>query len=102
VALMVPDWELLADEGITGEAATLVAEPGVRAVFQRIVDACNQDLASFETIKRFALLSRDFSEQLDELTPTLKPKRRVIADHFAAAVDALYLEKGFQPVQARA
>jgi long-chain acyl-CoA synthetase len=62
----------------------------VRAIYQVIVDRCNQGLAGFEMIKRFALLTREFSEELDELTPTLKPKRRVIAAHFDMEIAALY------------
>ena len=55
-----------------------------------VVTRTNQDLASFETVKRFALLPRDFTEEQDELTPTLKPKRRVIAQHFADEIEAMY------------
>jgi long-chain acyl-CoA synthetase len=90
VALLVPDWKLLAAEGITGEPAALVEDPRVRELFQRIVDATNEELASFETVKRFALLPRDFSESFDELTPTLKPKRRIITAHFAEQIAKLY------------
>jgi long-chain acyl-CoA synthetase len=62
----------------------------VRAIYQVIVDCCNRGLAGFEMIKRFALLPREFSEERDELTPTLKPKRRVIAAHFEDEIAGLY------------
>ena len=92
-ALIVPDWDAIAAErGLQGGPDGWVADEGVRAEFKAVVDECNQDLASFETVKRFALLPRDFSEEQDELTPTLKPKRRVIAQHFADVIDAMYAE----------
>jgi long-subunit acyl-CoA synthetase (AMP-forming) len=63
VALIAPNWELLAAvEGIRGAPSDLVADERVPARYQHIVDSCNQGLAGFETIKRFALLTRDFSE----------------------------------------
>jgi long-chain acyl-CoA synthetase len=93
IALIVPDWEALAADGIfTGDPATLARDPAVRGYFQRKVDAVNQDLASFETVKRFALLERDFTEEADELTPSFKTKRRVIAEHYRTVVDGLYAE----------
>ena len=91
VALIVPDWAALeADAGITGEPSKLADDPAVVARFAAIVDAVNQGQAGFETIKYFALLDRDFTEAEGELTPTLKKKRRVITQHFAAQIDELY------------
>lgn len=91
VALIVPDWDALAaDAGFTGAPATLVNDGAVRARFQAVVDAVNQNLASFETIKYFTLLERDFTEAHDELTPSLKKKRRVIAQNFKVQIDAMF------------
>jgi long-chain acyl-CoA synthetase len=91
VALIVPDWQALAaDMGLEGAPAKLVADPGVRAHFAAIMDRVNQGQASFETVKYFALLPRDFTEAQDELTPSLKKKRRVIARHFQDVVEDLY------------
>jgi long-chain acyl-CoA synthetase len=91
VALIVPDWEAIAVQlGIIAEPAVLREDERVRILIQRAVDECNHELAGFETIKRFVLLLRDFSEEADELTPTLKPKRRIIAAHHADEIDAVY------------
>jgi long-chain acyl-CoA synthetase len=91
VGLIVPDWEALAaDAGFTGEPAKLVNDAAVRARFQTVIDAVNQNLASFETIKYFALLERDFSEAYGELTPTLKKKRRVIAQNFHEPIETMF------------
>ncbi|HEX6702578.1 MAG TPA: long-chain fatty acid--CoA ligase [Gaiellaceae bacterium] len=62
----------------------------VRDLVQGIVDGVNAELSRFEQIKRFAILPRDFSAEHGEVTPTLKLKRRVCAEHFAREVEALY------------
>jgi long-chain acyl-CoA synthetase len=60
------------------------------AAVQEQVDRVNADLSRFEQIKRFAILPRDFSADEGEVTPTLKLKRRVIAEHFADEIEKLY------------
>jgi long-chain acyl-CoA synthetase len=91
VALIVPDWKALrADNATVGDVAGAVNDGALRARFSAIVDEVNQGLASFETVKYFALLDRDFTEAEGELTPTLKKKRPVITQHFHAQIDAMY------------
>jgi long-chain acyl-CoA synthetase len=75
-------------QGITN--GTLGADPRVRELMQRAVDEANARLAHPEQIKRFAILPRDFSADAGEVTPTLKLKRRVCLEHFAAEIDLLY------------
>ena len=67
-----------------------LARGQVQEQVQSIVDRVNADLSPFEQIKRFTLLERDFSADEDEVTPTLKLKRRVVAEHFAAEIEELY------------
>jgi len=67
-----------------------VLDPNVRDLFAATVDSVNKSLASFETVKYFVLLERDFSEAEGELTPTLKKKRRVIAQHFQDRIEEMY------------
>jgi long-chain acyl-CoA synthetase len=57
---------------------------------QAVVDGVNAELSRFEQIKRFRVLPRDFSAENDEVTPTLKLKRRVVAEHFAREIEELY------------
>ena len=91
IALIVPDWTALAaDMGIEGAPAQLVNDNQLRSRFTTLIDQANQGQASFEAVKYFALLDRDFSEAEGELTPTLKKKRRVIEDHFASQIEELY------------
>jgi long-chain acyl-CoA synthetase len=68
----------------------LAADDGVRELIQGVVDEVNRDRSRFEQIKRFRILPRDFSAEHDEITPTLKLKRRVVHEHFADEIEALY------------
>jgi long-chain acyl-CoA synthetase len=63
----------------------------VQALIQEVVDDVNRAKASFEQVKRFTILPRDFSAERDEVTPTLKLKRKVCTEHFAGEIDALYV-----------
>ena len=69
-------------EGVTHETA--------QQEMQQVVDNVNRDRSRFEQIKRYTILSRDFTAEEGELTPTLKLKRRVCQEHFAAEIEALY------------
>jgi long-chain acyl-CoA synthetase len=62
----------------------------VETLIQDVVDDVNRERSRFEQIKRFAILPRDFSTEEGEVTPTLKLKRRVVEEHFAAEIDRLY------------
>jgi len=57
---------------------------------QRAVDEVNSELSRYEQIKRFTVLPRDFTLEAGEVTPTLKLKRRVCQEHFAAEIEELY------------
>lgn len=70
-----------------------VDHEGVLAVLQQYVDGVNADLAGYETIKKFTVLPKDFTVEDDELTPTLKVKRRIIQKKYEDLIDAFYAEK---------
>jgi long-chain acyl-CoA synthetase len=57
---------------------------------QEVVDEVNRDRVSVEQIKKFVIVPREFSLEEGEVTPTLKLRRRVIHDHFAAEIEQLY------------
>ena len=63
---------------------------GAAPAVQRAVDQVNSELSRYEQIKRFTILPRDFTLEAGEVTPTLKLKRRVCLEHFAAEIEALY------------
>ena len=67
-----------------------VSHEDAEAEVQRAVDEVNRDLSRFEQVKRFTILPRDFTAEDGEVTPTLKLKRSVCQEHFAAEIEALY------------
>ncbi|HVM45640.1 MAG TPA: long-chain fatty acid--CoA ligase [Candidatus Thermoplasmatota archaeon] len=68
----------------------LLDDPRVRQLFQDAVDACNARSADFESIRAFHLVPHVFTVDRDELTPTLKKKRRVIHAHYRDGIEALF------------
>jgi long-chain acyl-CoA synthetase len=64
----------------------------LHAVIEKTVAEVNATLASYETVKSFAILPVDFSEATGELTPSLKVKRDVVASKFAGVIAGLYGE----------
>jgi len=62
----------------------------VQALFQRLLDQINLELAQFEKIKRFALLPSEMTVEGGELTPTLKLRRSVVEERWAAVIEQLY------------
>ena len=79
-------WSVLA----SGPLAPLAADDRVLAAVQEGVDAANAKLARVEQIKRFHVVAGDWLPGGEELTPTMKLKRRPIAAKYAAEIDALY------------
>jgi long-chain acyl-CoA synthetase len=73
------------------DPAALATHPPFLEDLRRRVDAeVNAHLARFETVKRFHVLPRDLTVEAGELTPTLKLRRKVILEQYAAEIDALY------------
>src|SRR5918992_780752 len=65
-------------------------EEGVQAEVQRGVDAANEQLARVEGIKKFKVLTDEWQPGGDELTPTMKLKRKPIHEKYAEEIDELY------------
>ena len=74
------------------EVAKLDGAKDVNALVAEAVERVNENLARFEQVRRFEILPRDFSPEENEITPTLKLKRRVVEQNFAAALEELYAE----------
>jgi long-chain acyl-CoA synthetase len=68
----------------------LVSHPDVRALIDPLIAELNRDLARHETIKNYAILPRDLSQEAGDLTPTLKVKRRVVEAKNQALLDGFY------------
>jgi long-chain acyl-CoA synthetase len=62
----------------------------VIAEVQKAVDDANTAVSKAESIRKFAILDSDFTEESGHLTPSLKLKRNVVMRDFEDEVDALY------------
>jgi long-chain acyl-CoA synthetase len=70
--------------------AALAHDERVRAAVQEGIDAANAKLAKVEQVKKFTIVEGDWLPSGDELTPTMKLKRKPIAEKYAGAIDAMY------------
>jgi long-subunit acyl-CoA synthetase (AMP-forming) len=84
-----PAWA--ATQGIErNELEALAHDDRVRAAVQEGVDSANEKLARVEQIKKFTIVEGDWLPSGDELTPTMKLKRKPIAEKYAGQIAALY------------
>jgi long-chain acyl-CoA synthetase len=93
IALVGPNWDLVrSDFEIPASVTTeeISKRSDVRDLLLREVTEKSADLASFETIRRIALLPRDLTIEDGELSPTLKVKRRVVQKKFAELIESAY------------
>ncbi len=72
------------------EAAEGMSDDEIRAVVQGAVDDVNADSARVRQLKKFVILDDPLSIEGGELTPTLKVKRKVVREHFADEIEAMY------------
>ncbi|MDH7512971.1 MAG: long-chain fatty acid--CoA ligase [Clostridiales bacterium] len=96
-ALVVPNFEKLEGyarfNGIPfADRAALVRNEKIRNFIQAEIDRATPDLASFEKIKKIALLDRDFEIEKEEITPTLKVRRNIIEKKYEGLINSLYEE----------
>ena len=96
-ALIVPDWEQVESytqlKGIKARnRAELCSHPRIVDLFERQIAGLTPDLASYERVKKVALIEKELTIAGGELTPTLKVKRRVIDEKYRDVIDALYDE----------
>jgi long-chain acyl-CoA synthetase len=86
---MLPMWA--ANHGLEGiTPAKARTDETVLAELQKAVDEANTAVSKAESIRKFAVLEADFTEESGHLTPSLKLKRNVVMRDFADEVDALY------------
>jgi long-chain acyl-CoA synthetase len=94
VALIVPRYEALKHALQLDALAPkdLANHPAVLACIRAEIDRETAECASYEKIKAFRLLSQELTQASGELTPTLKIKRRLVSERYAADIEALYTE----------
>lgn len=89
----LPGWRERHGKAATGDpasAADLVDDPELRGEIAAAVEEANQAVSRAERIRKFRILPVDFTEAGGELTPTLKVKRTVVAQQYAAEIAAIY------------
>ncbi|WP_116113750.1 AMP-dependent synthetase/ligase [Austwickia chelonae] len=95
VALLQPNFAGLEEIGssrgwpVTDRDA-LVHHPDVQALYEQKITAAGQGMARHEQIQKFRLLPGELSIDSGEMTPTLKVKRRIVAEHFAHLIEDMY------------
>ncbi|MFL5319808.1 MAG: AMP-dependent synthetase/ligase [Myxococcaceae bacterium] len=86
--------KLLSDKGVTiTDYAELSKRAEIREAVQAAVSSVNAEQPPYNTMKKFVILDRDFSQETGEMTPTLKVKRKVCTQKFKAELDSMYDEK---------
>jgi len=101
-ALVVPNFEKLEDYARFNNIAfasrsDLVKNEQVINFIKSEIDRATPNLASYEKIKKIALLNRDFEIEKGEITPTLKVKRNIVEQKYKDVIDALYREDINEP-----
>ncbi|HWI30472.1 MAG TPA: long-chain fatty acid--CoA ligase [Microbacterium sp.] len=89
---MLPTW--LSNNGLPADMSLEDAakSPEVRAEVQRAIDIANKHVSRAESIRKFTILSAEWTEASGHLTPKMSIKRNVIMSDFASDVEALYSE----------
>jgi long-chain acyl-CoA synthetase len=86
---VAPVWA--AQQGIEDSSlAALAKDERLHAEIQRAVDETNKQVSKVEGVKKFTILGEDWHPGGDELTPTMKLKRKPIAEKYATEIEAMY------------
>jgi long-chain acyl-CoA synthetase len=86
---------LATPDGLAEVLKTVTAEPELRKRVAAAVRRGNEKLSRVEQVKRVLLLDRELSLEQDEITPTLKVKRKNVEQKLASAFDRLYEDDSF-------
>ena len=93
-ALIVPNLQSLQAElsrlGITTHAEQSLSQPQVTALYQQRINARLSAVSHYEQVRKFVLLPRQFSIEEGEMTAKLSLRRKVIEEHFAPEIEALF------------
>ncbi|MCK3658580.1 long-chain fatty acid--CoA ligase [Pasteurellaceae bacterium Pebbles2] len=97
-ALIVPCFESLEDYAKQlnikyQDRLELIKHSQILQMFEKRINDLQKELAHFEQIKKFTLLPQAFTTKMEEITPTLKLRRKVIMERYRAQIDAMYGSK---------
>ena len=97
---VAPVWARKAGIEFTS-TANLARHPAIRAEIQKAVDECNRHVSNVESVRRFAILPVEWTPESEELTPTLKLKRRVVSEKYDDVIEEMYAreEQRSAPIQ---
>lgn len=76
---------------IAGDCNNLTGSESLLHAVQQMIEEVNARVSTSESIKKFAIVERDFEIEKDEVTPTGKLKREVVTAHYRELIDSLYL-----------
>jgi long-chain acyl-CoA synthetase len=83
-------WKQRNSKPANASVGDLVNDPDLMAEVDAAVKQANTVVSHAESIRKFRILPVDFTEDTGELTPTLKVKRKVVAEKFATDIEAIY------------
>ena len=86
----IDGWKERNAKNANASVGDLATDPDLIAEIDLAVKEANQAVSKAEAIRKFRILPVDFTEDTGELTPTLKVKRKVVAEKFAADIEAIY------------
>jgi long-chain acyl-CoA synthetase len=86
---VAPVWARKAGIEFTS-TAELARHPAIRAELQKAVDECNRHVSNVESVRRFTVLPVEWTPESEEVTPTLKLKRRVVSEKYEREIDEMY------------
>lgn len=94
-ALIVPAFDVLEEYAKQlnikyQDRMELIKHSEIVKMFEKRIEELQQELAHFEKIKKFTLLPQAFSAKLEEITPTLKLRRKVILERYRKQIEAMY------------
>ena len=74
------------------DPADLLTAPAFLEMIEAHMQVRNSQLARFETIKKYRIVQREFSQEMGELTPSLKLRRNVVLENFPSLIEEMYAE----------
>jgi len=96
-ALIVPCFEVLEEYAASNNISftsreDLVNKPEILKFYRGVIDERQKDLGRVEQIKKFTLLTNEFSQETGEITPTMKIKRRFVTEKYSEEIYRMYEE----------
>ncbi|MFA6234898.1 MAG: AMP-dependent synthetase/ligase, partial [Bacteroidota bacterium] len=94
-ALIVPDFDALKEyadaHGIPySDKAELVKNSEINNLIEKTIQATQKDLANYEKVRRFTLLDQAFSIENEQMTPSMKIRRKAIEERYGELIDSMY------------